>query len=471
MKRIFFLIYELANLSLAWPVIERGRTTGMFDVVLWSPYGFAESDDVKQRARNAGSTYIHEHTPSGALADIWSPLSSLLSSKPPRLPVAAGAAVPESLPSSGGLPANDALVVRRHADAFSRRINFCEDILVRLDVDAVLFAEDNVERDSYGWIAAAERRGIPTTVISYSAISAVEAEHAYRDSPLHQVHPGPVRDALKAVGPHWLRETDRYCISRLPPLESLGRIEAGLDRWNPWLVNTGPVGRIGVESEHVRQVWLGLGFAPDRLVVTGHPSFDILWDGCRRRDEKRAALAEHGVDPAAPLIVVAVPPDQGAGRASRAGSYENLLDVFTRLPRDLTGAQVIATPHPNMSAAQRDLVTALGVPMIPVSAAHLIPLADLYLASVSSTIKWALACGVPVIDYDVYGYGYEDYLDLSQVASPDDGEAFRDALLRWADPESRRQWSQQAAAGAAHWGTIDGNSMARCIDLVFRDQR
>lgn len=470
MKRIFFLVYELANLSLAWPLIERGRTTGMFDVVLWTPYGFAEGDDVKQRARDAGSTYIHEHTPTGALADIWSPLSSLLSSNPARLPVEGAPPTRGSVVASAGLAAADALAVRRHADAFSRRINFCEDILVRLDVDAVLFVEDNTERDSYGWIAAAERRGIPTTVISYSTISAVEAENAYRDSQHHQVQPGPVRDLLKTVGPHWLRETDRYCISRLPPLESLGRIQAGLDRWNPWLVNTGSVGRIGVESEHVRRVWLDLGFAAERVVVTGHSSFDVLWDGCRRRDEKRAALAEHGVDPSAPLIVVAVPPDQGASRTNQVGSYENLLEVFTKLPRELTGAQVVASPHPNMSAAQRDLVTALGVPLIQVSAAHLLPLADLYVASVSSTIKWALACGVPVIDFDVYGYGYADYVDLPQVSSPPDLEAFRASLLRWAEPGSRREWAEQAAAGASHWGAIDGQSMTRCVDLVLREQ-
>ncbi len=34
----------------------------------------------------------------------------------------------------------------------------------------------------------------------------------------------------------------------------------------------------------------------------------------------------------------------------------------------------------------------------------LVPLCSLYVASVSATIRWAIACGKPVVNYDVYRF-------------------------------------------------------------------
>ena len=46
---------------------------------------------------------------------------------------------------------------------------------------------------------------------------------------------------------------------------------------------------------------------------------------------------------------------------------------------------------------------------------ELVPLCDLYVASVSSTIRWAIACGKPVVNYDVYRYRYTDFISLDGV--------------------------------------------------------
>ena len=42
--------------------------------------------------------------------------------------------------------------------------------------------------------------------------------------------------------------------------------------------------------------------------------------------------------------------------------------------------------------------------------ASLVAISDMYVASVSSTIRWAILAGIPVINYDVYQYGYEDFI-------------------------------------------------------------
>jgi hypothetical protein len=103
---------------------------------------------------------------------------------------------------------------------------------------------------------------------------------------------------------------------------------------------------------------------------------------------------------------------------------------------------------------------------------ELLPHAKVYLVSGSSTAVWALACGVPVIDYDVYQLnhplgGYED--GVYTVISP---EQLRE-ILREIDGHfaaaGRRQKSEKfselahsAKKHAAYYGVLDG----RCVERI-----
>lgn len=362
----------------------------------------------------------------------------------------------------------DMFAIARFADACQRRVHFCEDILVRLGVDGLVLAEDNAERDSFAWIAAATNRGIPTTVVSYGVLAPDEAEHAYAKAPSHQVAE-PLLGALQRVIPHWLRSGDGYTISRLPPLEALGRYVAGFDYWNPWLVNAGSVGGIAVESARMRDSYLSQGFPPAKLHITGHPSMDIMHRKQSNFLEERQKLTRYGVSPDGPLIVVAMPPDQTSSRPIEFGSYQSILDAFTQPTRSVTDANIIVSPHFNVSEDHRAFLRSRGIPVAEVSASELLPLADLFVASVSSTIKWALACGIPTIDYDVYGYRYSLYDGVAQVQTASTYEQFLDALRRWMDPSQRASWRTEAVNGKDSWGTVDGRAMDRVIDLVLRD--
>ena len=43
--------------------------------------------------------------------------------------------------------------------------------------------------------------------------------------------------------------------------------------------------------------------------------------------------------------------------------------------------------------------------------AQLVVLSDLFIAFASSTIRWAVCCGVPTINYDVFSYNFNEYRD------------------------------------------------------------
>ncbi|QQR36221.1 hypothetical protein JI749_00825 [Devosia oryziradicis] len=475
-KRILYIVYEQGNFQLGRLLAEQGRATGEFDVVLWSPYALPAGRQFKEEALLAHSVYVEEYTLDGGLADIHGTLSSWLSGKPERLPVSesglgwrwsAWKAQRSARDMLGKVDEMERQAILRSADRNLRRIAFCEDWLVRLGVDAVVFPEDNVERDSFAWLAAARRRAIRTVVSTYGALSPTEAENAYKHSGSHAVAE-PYLALFRRYLPKWLAEDPDYAITRLPWREVLGRELIGETPFNPWLVNTGRSDVIALESRAMEESYLALGFKPESLKAAGHPLHDKLAAGRDRKTERRTILAErHGLDPNKPLLVSAVPPDQFSTRSSEFASFADLAAAFYRVPANTVDVNVVVSPHPSLSETQIAAMEAAGAHVERTSVAELLPLADLYLASVSSTIKWALALGIPVIDFDCYRYGYGDYRDLQQVLSVSSMAELQEALALWQDPGARERLTVAARDGASLWGIIDGSAMERLVALCL----
>ncbi len=99
--------------------------------------------------------------------------------------------------------------------------------------------------------------------------------------------------------------------------------------------------------------------------------------------------------------------------------------------------------------------------------ATLVPLCDLYVAAVSSTIRWAIACGKPVINYDVYQYDYKDYEGVEAVSLVNTREEFRDLLQELTT--NRDRLAAMAATQqreSTRWGCLDGMSGQRILALL-----
>ena len=481
MKRAFFVVYEVGNIETGLMLAREAQRTRDFDVVMWSPYHLPTTEETMHRAIGLGSVYIHENTATGGLADIWTPLSGWLSGKPTRLPVSylgnpdnSGwqAALHGLQKVWGETSQNEAeaktMAIQRMADAFLRRVAFCEDILVRLGVDALVFAEDNIERDSFAWIAAAKRRGIPKTVVTYGALSVNEAENAYKASSAHQV-PAAEAAVLRTHLPAWLRTGEGYTISRLPLIEAMGREMAGVSVANPWLVNTGDLDQIALESESARSAYLAEGFDAKRLKTSGHPFHDRLYAMQETREQQRLALgATYGIDPAKPWLLVAMPPNQ-TGHRPVAGSvdYDALIWQFCHLPATCTQWQILISPHPNLIGEERDKLRTGPGALIEGPVADLLPLADAYLACVSSTIKWAQALGLPIIDYDCYNYGYDDYRFEPGVRTVNSRAELEVALQALDNDQALQAWRAASYERSSWWGKLDGRAMERIVQDIF----
>jgi hypothetical protein len=130
---------------------------------------------------------------------------------------------------------------------------------------------------------------------------------------------------------------------------------------------------------------------------------------------------------------------------------------------------VIIALHPSVPPAEAVKLERYGARVAPLNTAGLVPLCELFVASISSTIRWAIACGKPVVNYDVYRYRYTDFVGIEGVLTFEEQDDFVLALRRLTtDPAFAAEICRKHAAVAPLWGRLDGQSGQRMVDLVRR---
>jgi hypothetical protein len=128
---------------------------------------------------------------------------------------------------------------------------------------------------------------------------------------------------------------------------------------------------------------------------------------------------------------------------------------------------IIVRPHPRLAPERLREFEQAGCRVVTVPTEELVPLADVYIACISATIRWALALGIPVINYDCYRYRYEDYEGAPGLVAVEDQNTFASAARRiCADALWRDNLRAAQLADSGNWGCIDGQFAARFLALL-----
>lgn len=209
------------------------------------------------------------------------------------------------------------------------------------------------------------------------------------------------------------------------------------------------------------------GLPEDRLVCTGHPEDDLLFDYRRRfadPQQRLAARREFQVDQRPYLVTIAREYLRAYSYLDKSADMDVVrLVLRTVLKRDDT--QVVLKLHPQERLEDYGWVAEEfpSVKLLQRCDFHkLVTISDCFLSQGSNTTRWAVVAGVPVILIDFLGLGFAEHVSrvfaVSSVRTLDElAERMNQVLSGKLVDETER--IRQLA------GQSDGKAVERILDL------
>ncbi len=338
-------------------------------------------------------------------------------------------------------------------------------------VTLAVFALDMPAYDSAALISAVRARGGRAAIVSTMMSAGADQVTVKVDVPEARVA-GFAKRLFAAAFPRWVASFRGKRLLPIPWGRALALETLRIAPRQPWITNSGYADALFVESQGMALFYDDAGYAGPALVVSGAPADDVL---SRARDldaiDHARQLARYGLDPARPLVLTALPPNcfglHGSVRTIRFADYPALVRAWLAPLALSFRGNVAVSLHPSVDRAAAPDLTALGARIVDEDILHWIPRCDLFVHSGSSTVRWALACAKPAIDYDVYEFGMRYFAELDGNDYTTDYDVFRrDVESFVSDPARRAEIEARQRRIAPLWGDLDGRSSDRlCAGL------
>ena len=345
---------------------------------------------------------------------------------------------------------------------YRRFLAYFQDTIAGAQSDVLLLPEDIVGNMWPVSIKAAHQAGIPALVFPYTLANKEEAFQSLKGEPPYQTS----RNQIAAVlYPKWRLVEAGADIVRLPSAHIFAHERLGIAPPDPWMMNSGFSDGICVDSEAASDYFRAGGIPVAQLRVVGSVSQDEMAARRAHRqvrlDELRAVLKLSGTKP---MLLLSGCPNQLSATVPFC-EFASIGDVAAFVGKSLVPLaehyHLVVRPHPNYPEFAA-MLQPFGVVTSMEPTSSLVPLSDVFVAFASATIRWAIACGIPTVNYDVFHYGYGDFASAPSVATVSGSAEFR-GLVRALLPGSAQLQAQSALAQAdsAHWSVMDGKSLSR----------
>ncbi|MFN0080380.1 MAG: hypothetical protein ACKVY0_28260 [Prosthecobacter sp.] len=344
---------------------------------------------------------------------------------------------------------------------------FYHALFARLKPDIVVLPEENIGYLSHLLVQQAHECDVRVVVTPYTIDNPVEAAEVQLQNPGCIVR-GGLRRIFARRYPQWMYEHKGVPLFRLPFPAAAAMQFMGAAPARPWQNICSFADAVAVECEALRSQHAGGGVNSAKLRVTGSCALDKMAAVVRDAEPLKAQLlTELELDPSKPVFLAAIPPDIFKSKQRMVEFIDHAeVVIFWIETLAATGWNVVVNLHPHLNPEVIHLGRRPNVRLCLRPVAELLPLCDVFVACISATIRWAIATAKPVLNYDLYQYGYEDYRSAPGVVHVTTREEFSREVTRITNDDAHReQLSLAQAVVAADWGILDGGSGGRLLAL------
>lgn len=339
--------------------------------------------------------------------------------------------------------------------------------LAELRPDVLVVFEDRVLHPEMVWLDTAARRGIPALLVRYASSSAESDAWTRRGKAAYALELGVLSGVRRCFAHFYPRHELQTPWGRqlfYSLWDSVALALAGMANLQPWVVGGGNVAAVALQGEADLQEALSLcdATAAPRFHATGQPS----WDGmAARRLQMRAApgvtAGGHKVK-----LVCALPQ---WGEHLQLPWPEHMIRIQSLFEiLQATQCEVSLSLHPKASReVYEPLAARYGMRLEQHALSTMLPDADIFVASWSSTLRWSAMLGIASINLDWVGQNYALFSALPSLRLSHGPSDLPSMLARLVDTAQERvNLGAQLQQESLVYGKIDGQAGQRVFSLL-----
>ncbi len=350
-------------------------------------------------------------------------------------------------------------------------IRSIKQLLQQKQPDFIALAADNVAYSTALYIKLGHTLGIKTVVFPQWLANAKEPVEFIINDDDYEVK-SVYSKLIARFFPKWTFSVNGKTLLRLPAQKILLKELFGISPKLPWILHSGDADRIALESRAMKAFSRRIGLPDEQTIVTGSLELDMLCDIKKHSAILRHKLyARYGFAKSRPLVITALPPDfythTGGRPQSEFKNYRELLNKWIDAFKVNNPANLLVCVHPSVDKKNFSLAETAYMKLCREDLINVLPLGDLFVASVSATIQWAICVNIPTINYDVYQYDYDEYKHVAGVITVRDYHNFKTTLKHLTQrPAEIEELRKKQSKISDMWGTLDGHSFDRIQSLI-----
>lgn len=359
---------------------------------------------------------------------------------------------------------------------YIKSLLFAKTVLDKTRPDLIIFGQEFPGSPNALLTKLCSKYGTPTLIIPFAVGTTREMVESLGDKSDYEVGSSLLNRMAAYLFPHWVNYYAGKRLLRLPGKTIIILEVLGLAPEHPWLPNNSRATRIAVESPEMMRYHSRMRFPESQLRLTGAAYDDVLAGAAQSAQVQKQKLCRRlHINSEKPLLVCAWPTNQFGSRFTllEFNNYEQLCQAWARALSSVaehTEFNIVIRPHP---VTDPEFLIRILKPyqlhknITDIDTLELVPFSDLFVACVSSTLRWAIACGIPAVNYDCYTYGYTDFDSAKGVSTVQRYADFELVLKHLTEnPEAYAEARSLQAECSADWGIHDGRSMERILKLI-----
>ena len=186
---------------------------------------------------------------------------------------------------------------------------------------------------------------------------------------------------------------------------------------NPWSIGCGLSDVVCADSEMTSKRYRSEGVPEKKLYVTGSPEFDVLHRGMASKSALRKFNVEkYNLIGDNKIIVIALPQFAEQGVLGWDEHWSEIRYILEQLSR--TGLSIIVSLHPRVEYEKYTfLEKEFKVHLSAEPLKNILPIADAFVAVNSSTLVWAVLCGIKSFILDFYDLDSSEFLKFKSITA------------------------------------------------------